>query len=190
MNVTKQSLGSTKAKTIHRRIINSGRAYSLTITLNTYWNSFPVNEQYNKLSRELVGVFKELAPYYSELMMTPEFTKDYNVHFHVYFTLSDSVEVEVFEQNWKRLACRSKTIGRMYKLKYVDEITEVLLGYPFKDVERTLKYSKVDNCLFDPHHHYYKSEGNILNVVNTPGVPIKKMINKKFMEFVFSEKKI
>lgn len=190
MNVTKLKLGANKAKAHHSRIIDSGNAYSLTVTLNRYYNTFPVNEQYNKLSAELVRIFKELGPYYKELMMTPEFTKDYNVHFHVYFVLSDNVEIILFEQNWKRLICRNKVIGFMYKLKFVDEITEVLRGYPFKDIERTKKYSEVENCLFSPYHIYYKPEGNILNCDNTPGPTIKKLVNKKFMEFVFSEKNI
>lgn len=190
MNVTKLKLGANKAKSHHSRIIDSGNAYSLTVTLAKYWYSFPVNEQYNKLSAELVKIFKELGPYYKELMMTPEFTEDYNVHFHVYFTLSDSVELLVFEQNWKRCISRSKLVGRVYKLKYVDEITERLRCYPFKDIERTIKYSKVDNCLFDPYHIYFKPLGNILNVVDTSGPSIKKLVDKKFMEFVFSRENI
>lgn len=190
MNVTKLKLGANKAKSHHNRIIDSGSAYSLTVTLNKYWYSFPVNDQYNKLSAELVKIFKELAPYYKELMMTPEFTEDYNVHFHVYFILSDSVELMVFEQNWKRLISSSKLVGRVYKLKYVDEITERLRTYPFKDIERTTKYSLVDNCLFNPYHIYFKPIGNILNIDNDNGPSIKKMVDKKFMEFVFSTKNI
>lgn len=190
MNVVKHKLGAVKAKANHNRIINSDYSYSLTITLNRYWNTFPVNEQYNKLSCELVKVFKELAPYYVELMMTPEFTVDYNVHFHVYFILSDSIDAIVFEQNWKRLICKSKVIGFIYKLKKVDEVTDRLKDYPFKDVERTLKYSKVENCLFNPYHIYFKPIGNILNIDNTPGESIKKLIDKKFIEFVLSVKNI
>lgn len=190
MNVTKYKLGAKKAIHHHRNIVSNGSAYSLTVTLNPYWNSFPVHEQYNKLSRELLLVLKELGPYYSDMFITPEFTKDYNIHFHCYFKLGTEVEIETFHQNWKRLSCKSKTIGRDHKLKYIDEITETLLKYPFKDIERTTKYSMVDNCLFNPYHYYFKSTGNILNIANPPGKSIKSMVNDKFMSFVFSTKNI
>lgn len=186
MNVTKYALGKDKAKSIHNDIINDDNAFSLTVTLNPYYNSLPVHEQYRHMSNDLVKIFKEIAPYYNELMMTPEFTQDYNVHFHCYLKLPFDAEMITFEQNWKRARMGSKYVGKMYKLKKVDEITEILKGYPFKDVERTIRYSQVENCLFTPNHYVFRSKGNNLQCDNKKlGVDIKK-----FIEFVNSQKNI
>lgn len=184
VNIKRYNLGSDKAKEIHNSIINGDGAYSLTVTLNPFFNSLPVHEQYNKLSRELVKVFKEIGSYYNELMMTPEFTKDYNVHFHCYLKLPRDEDYQVFEQNWKKAKMGLKTIGRMYKLKMVDEVSPELKNYPFKDNERTIKYSQIDNCLFTPNHYVFRSKGNILRCDNT-----KKGIDlTKFIDFVNSQK--
>lgn len=186
MNVTKYSLGTDKAKTIHNDIIDSGRAYSLTVTLNPYYNSLPVHEQYRHISVELIRALKEISPYYNIIMCSPEFTKDYNIHFHCYLTLPTEGKLETFEQNWKRVKMKSKYIGKMYKLKYCDEITEILRGYPFKDIERTKRYSQIENCLFTPNHYVIRSKSNNLQVDNSKyGCDILK-----FIEFVNSQKNI
>lgn len=149
-------LGHKKAKKFHNSIIEDGNSYSLTVTLKPYYNSMPVNEQFRMFSNELINLLVKLNRYYNILMFTPEFTKDFNIHFHIYFVLPDDMDIEVFNQNFKRLRLKKSCIGPNYKLKKVDSVTDILREYPFKDVERTLKYSKIDNCLFQPYHGIIK----------------------------------
>lgn len=148
----KYKLGHSKAKKAHSSIVNHANSYSLTLTLKPYYNSLPVHEQYRKYTADLTALFLKLNRYYNIIMCTPEFTKEYNIHYHTYFVLPDEMDIETFEQNFKRLRTKGGCIGTNYKLKKIDEVTEVLENYPFKDIERTLKYSKIDNCLFTPWH--------------------------------------
>lgn len=188
MNVKKYTLGNTKARESYSRIINDDNSYTLTLTLNPRFNCLPVNEQYNKSMREVRHIMEGLSHYYNEMFVTPEFTKDYNIHYHAYFTMPCDGDYIVFEQNFKRLRNETKTIGYNYKLKKIDEVTEVLEGYPFKDIERTVKYSQVENCLFTPNHVLYIGAKAILRedkVVKKGSISIQK-----FMEFVNSQKNI
>lgn len=181
----KYSLGSDKARETHRNIININNGYSLTITSNPRNNSLPVNEQYTKLNRDLLTIFKELGHYYNLLMWSPEFTKDYNIHFHVYFK-TDVEDIQIFEQNFKKSKKFSKNIGFMYKLKKIDSLSPELTDYPFKDIDRTLKYSTIENCLFHPYHYVIK--GSTTRLVNSPQVG--NIDINKFLQFVNSHKNI
>lgn len=186
MNVKKYKLGDKKARDHHIDIINSDNSYSLTLTLNPYYNGLPVNEQYNKLRTDVMRIMKDCSHYYRKMFITPEFTVDYNVHFHIYFTTN--ADIFTFEQNFKKNKMTSKVIGRMYKLKKIDEVTSILIGYPFKDIERTTRFSECENCLFKPEHIMISCEGNIFEdkVVKEKG---NKTI-KSFIDFVNSQKNI
>lgn len=178
----KYPLAHADAKTIHNTIINDDNGYSLTITLNPKFNHLPVHEQYNKFSRELKQLFKELDPYYKTVMINFEFTKVYNIHAHVYYI--SECEYIVFDQNYKRCCQKYMSIGKNYKLKKIDEVSPELIEYPFKDCERTTKYSRVDNCLFNP-FHYVKRVSN-LGSLRSPKVGHIDI--SKFMDFVNSTK--
>lgn len=145
-------LGHRKAKKIHKEIVSAPNAYSLTITLKPYYNSQPVHEQHRLMQNELRNLLVKLNRYYNVVMFTPEFTKDYNIHYHCYFILPQEMDVQTFNQNFKRLRLKRGVIGPNYKLKQVDDVTETLINYPFKDITRTLKYSSIENCLFQPYH--------------------------------------
>jgi len=155
----KYSLGDQKARDTHKDIVNSGIGYSLTLTLKPRYNSLPVHEQYNKFSLNIRKLFNELENYYKLVMISFEFTKDFNVHAHLYLT-SNVEDIQTFEQNFKRLKSGYDFIGTNYRLKKIDLVSDELLNYPFKDIERTNKYSKIDNCLFNP-FHYVKRVSNI-----------------------------
>lgn len=148
----KFALGHKTARKTHKAIVNDPNGYSLTITLKPYYNKEPVHNQYRALTSDLTLLINRLNRYFNIVMMTPEFTKDYNVHYHCYFVLPTEMDIQTFEQNFKRLRTKKGCIGTNYKLKKIDEVTENLVNYPFKDIERTLKYSQIDNCLFSPYH--------------------------------------
>jgi len=179
----KYILGDQKARDTHKDIINNPNGYSLTLTLKPRYNSLPVHEQYNKFSLAIRKLFNEMEYFYNVVMMSFEFTKDYNIHAHLYLTTSVEA-IETLEQNFKRLRLKYDVIGTNYKLKKIDLVTEELLNYPFKDIDRTTKYSKITNCLFNP-FHYVKRVSNIgsLRSPNVGHIDISK-----FLEFVNSGK--
>jgi len=150
--IEKLCLAHRRAKKIHKQIVQHPNAYSLTITLKPYYNKDPVHDQFRSLTGDLTLLLKRLDRYYNLIMITPEFTKEFNVHYHCYFILPSDMDIQTFEQNFKRLRTKKGCIGTNYKLKKVDEVTDKLIEYPFKDVERTLRYSRIDNCLFNPYH--------------------------------------
>jgi hypothetical protein len=89
-------------------------------------------------------------------MFSPELNKANVIHIHCYLVLPLGEDHLRFEQSLKRHRTKAGVIGPNYKLKIVDEITERLLNYPFKDIERTLYVkSRIDgigNLIFDPYH--------------------------------------
>jgi len=154
------TLGSKKAVTKHLSIINSENSYSLTLTLNPFYNSLSIIDQYNKCQSEVIKLAKELGPYFAEMMITGEYTKEYNIHWHIYFVMKGLPMV--FEQNMKHLKYKYKLIGNNYKLKLIDEVSDALKGYPFKDIERTNSYAEAMMQRFNPRHIYVYPTGNII----------------------------
>lgn len=148
----KLCLGHRKAKKNHHEIVKHENSYSLTLTMKPYYHSLPVHEQHRMMSHELKNLLTKLNRYYNVIMTTPEFTKAFVIHYHCYFVLPQEMDIQVFEQNFKRLRLKRGVIGPNYKLKKVDEVTDTLLNYPFKDIQRTCKYSSIENCLFTPYH--------------------------------------
>lgn len=149
---TKYKLGHSRAKKTHKQIVSHLNSYSLTMTLKPYYNSLPAYEQYRLYSNELRNLLIKMNRYYNIIMSTPEFTKEYNLHYHLYFILPDEMDIQTFEQNLKKFMLKRGVIGRNYKLKKIDEVTEKLINYPFKDLERTNKFSNIQGCLFTPYH--------------------------------------
>jgi len=181
-------LGDDKAREMHNRIINIDTGYSLTLTLNPRFNCLPVNEQYRKFSREIKQLFEEIETYFNTLMISYEFTKDYNIHAHVYFDTSVE-DIQLFEQNFKKQKQKYISIGKNYMLKKIDEISDELKNYPFKDIERTLKYSKLENVLFNPYHYVIRS--NNMGSLRSPMVAKCGNIDiMKFINYVNSNKNI
>jgi len=189
----KLTLGHEEARKTHTAIINDSSGYTLTLTLNPRYNSLPVDQQYNKFIRQIKKLFVEIEAYYNTVMITCEFTKDYNVHAHLYLT-TDVEDIITFEQNFKKEKLKYDVIGRNYKLKHIGgpeyiQDFEALNNYPFKDIERTKKYSETENCLFNP-FHYVKRVRNV-GSLRSPAVAHSGSINiDKFLEFVNSQKNI
>lgn len=162
--VKKWTLGSQKAIAKHEEIVSKMNSYSLTMTINPFYNSYSMDDQYNQMVKQIVNLFKELGPYYEELMITPEYTKEYNLHWHVYFVTNH--DHMIFEQNMKHHKLKYKMIGFNYKLKKIDDVTNNLKSYPFKDIERTNHFSEALSQRFNPQHIHIRPTGNILINVN------------------------
>lgn len=164
LKVKQWTLGSDKAVAKHLQLINNPCCYSLTITLNPYYNILSMADQYNKMRDETIVFFKEMGPYFKEAMINFEFTKDYNVHSHNYIVTNQ--QPMIFIQNIKHFMNRHKYFGKQYKLHIVDEVTDVLKGYPFKDILQTQSYSEALGGRFNPKHYYVVPTGNIIIVAN------------------------
>lgn len=158
------ALDSRKANAKHLQIISGNNSYSLTVTLNPRYNHYDVVTQYKDYTRELIKLMKEIGPFYSEMMLTPEFTKDHNIHFHCY--IDTKYDPFVFEQMFKQKKLPYKMIGINYKLKKIDSVTPELIKYPFKDTMRTTMYAEATFNNFQPTHIYLRPRGNIMAVVN------------------------
>jgi len=187
----KLPLGHDSAKQYHKDLIKDANAYSLTITLNPQYNHKPVHEQYNGFSRQLRQLFaREMDGLYKDLIISYEFTKDFNIHAHAY--LITSVPLESFEQNFKYYKQKYPYIGKNYKYKKIDSVTEELENYPFKDIERTQKYSEIQNCLFKPTHDL-RSTSTVgqLHATKTGNIDISKFLKHiKELNLLFEENKI
>lgn len=183
IDVKKYPLGAQEAHDLHNNIIITDKSYSLTITLNPRYNILPVHEQHRKFTKDITDVMKGLSHYYNEMLITPEFTKDYNIHYHCYFKLPCETEDHIiFEQNYKRLIKGRQSIGFMYKLKKIDSVTEELKGYPFKDIQRTIKYSQIENCLFKPRHIFF--QGAKATIKESKSKPSGSIDIIKFIDFI------
>jgi hypothetical protein len=146
--------------------------------LGGYLVFYTINEIVNVSLKSLI---KELQAYFKTLMISYEFTREYNIHAHIYF-YTELEDIFTFEQNFKRLKNSYKSIGRNYKLNKIDDVTEVLKEYPFKDIERTIKYSKTENCLFNPYHCVIRSK--TLGSLRSPENQVKFNINILEISFV------
>lgn len=151
---TKYCLGHKTARKLHTEIINSPNAYSLTLTLKPYYNSLPLYEQHRMMEESMKQLFKKLNRHFNKVMYTPEVTKQHNIHYHCYIVLPEGVSYVVFEQNFKKSRTKKGSIGANYKFKEIDEVTDILNSYPFKDIARTTSYAAINGCLFNPSHTF------------------------------------
>lgn len=163
LKVNRLTLGSSKARKLHEQIVSHNNCYSLTITLNPWFNTLSMCDQFDRTQKEIIAFFKEMAPYFKESMASPEFTEDYNIHYHCYIVANN--DELAFIQNVKHHIVKHKVFGKVWKLKKVDEVTNNLKGYPFKDIERTTSYSEALGYRFNPKHLYFTPMGNI--IINT-----------------------
>lgn len=175
------ALGTDTAKEHHAHIVNHPNSFSLTITLNPMYNHLICGSQYRHLLREYYKIFTDWDAKFHKVMITPEITKQLNIHLHTYFILNNIEDWAELEQIIRTQLKPNSYIGKMYKLKKVDSVSSVLLNYPFKDIERTKMLGNVKKAEFHPHHTLLMPETNILvknATVNVGGIDIKK-----FLEF-------
>lgn len=152
---TRYKLGHKKAKKCHKDIINTENSYSLTLTLKPYYNALPIHEQHRLYTSNLSSLMAKINRTYNVVMATPELTKEYNIHYHLYLVLPSGEDHIRFEQALKTHITKSGVIGRNYRLKKIDSVTEILEGYPFKDITRTEYVKQRCNNLFTPYHSIF-----------------------------------
>lgn len=160
LKIGRMSLGHIKAWHLHEDLANIQDGYSLTLTINPYYNVNSMDTQYNLLLKDITAFMKELGPFYRKAMITPEYTKDYNCHFHIYFK-SDKTMLNI-DQQIKYLKHKYKHIGKNYKLKKIDEVSDELKKYPFKDIDKTKHYAEACENRMEPKHYYFEILGNII----------------------------
>lgn len=187
----KFTLGNDKARAVHTAIIDDKRGYSLTLTLNPRYNCLPVNEQYRKFSQQIKKLFIDIEQYYNTLMISFEFTKDYNIHAHLYL-VSEVEDFALLEQNFKKEKQKYDSIGRNYKFYNIggkDNICDydALNDYPFKDIERTKRYSVLENVMFKP-FHYVRRCHNVGSLRSPKTVKCGSIDIDKFLKYVNTEK--
>lgn len=156
--LNKFCLGHKQARKLHHKIINASNSYALTVTLHPDYNIEPINIQFNLLDNELRCLFKRLNRTYNWLMYTPELTERANLHYHVYFIMPEGMHYDTFEQQFKSLRRKSSVIGTNYKLTKIDDPEGDIKEYPFKDIDRTNRVSRIENLFFLPYHGIYKGQ--------------------------------
>jgi hypothetical protein len=155
---------SKKAKTLIRSLITLGN-YSLTLNINTRLrDTEDLASQYKIALRDIVLFFNDLFAYVPKASISVEFNKNEQIHFHCYFATSveTPIIVDLIKFHIKKYK-KSLWIleGHGWKLKIIDEITQELLNYVFKDEERTLTFQTRTMGRFIPKHIYIETSGNI-----------------------------
>lgn len=173
-----------EAKKHHIEITAKINSFSLMFTLNKFMYSAPLYIQHNESKKELRKFFKSFVHdmNMSELMITPELTKDLNIHWHCYGTLI--MLDNAMDQRLKNFVFRNKVMGNYYKFTMINGHylnKEALLDYPFKDTKKTMTLcNALANCR--PIHTVYRWEYNNLKdkkMVNTTSlITIAKFIEK------------
>lgn len=148
--ITLEPLDSKKAHKVHEEIVRDVKSYSLTFNISKILMDRSMKEQYTQGRNAILRLFKNLSSLFLKGMVSGEFNKNKNMHFHCYFTsncetaeqLRDAIKTYIVHE-WHNLWTLE---GKGWRLKKVDEISDELDNYPFKDIARTnvlLKFSCV-----------------------------------------------
>ena len=137
----------------YNQIETGGEYCSITFTL--YKNNDDILTQFRKATleiedacffwaekyakkKELWGTRNEVSPYFEELIIIPELTETFNIHFHGFIKLNNYLDFPYFHNEVKKFCTHSKYIGSQFKLKQYDDLIKELpyggtcQGYPFK----------------------------------------------------------
>lgn len=155
-------INSLTAHRTHEEIINMPIAYSLTFTLNLKKNHLLAGPQYKGMLKQLEGFIITGSHLWTKFMMTPELTKECNIHFHCYYNPTTCHDEDQVHTLIKLMYDFRGYVGQNYKLKKIDSVTPELSKYPFKDFERTLRVAALPKCKFNPRHIIYNKEAPTL----------------------------
>lgn len=178
-------LGHKTVKAHHIKICNDlTNGYSLTITLNPRKNHDSIIDQYRGLRSEVMRCLKQLGHKFEIAVMTPEITKEGNIHFHVYLTLYTGTNPYAFQELFKyEKKGNNQWIGTNFKLKKIDEVTENLLNYPFKQNQQMRDIQENLCNLITFVHTVITFEGNtIIKPRKTDNYKYRKDLHKYFQE--------
>jgi hypothetical protein len=179
-------LGHATVKEHHTKICNDlNNSYSLTVTLNPRMNHDSIIDQYRGLRGELIRVFKQIGHKFEKLIMTPEVTKEGNIHFHVYLTLYTGVNPYAFQELFKyEKKGNNKWIGTNFKFKKIDETTDNLINYPFKQNQQMREIQENLCNLISFVHTIITFEGNTIIKPNKTNNSANKELKQYFHDMI------
>jgi len=182
-----EPFGSVNAIAKHHELVRSNKCYSLTFNITTQLNHENQKTIFSKALRSIIKIFKSLNGSFQGGMITLEYNKQNQQHFHAYFMSPIETEFTLLDQIKTEMVIHKKILwtdpDHGYKLKKVDEITDKLLNYPFKDILRTKQIADMAHDHFNPTHVLLYPKFNIMNV--------RKVIDnhkiKTIKEYIFSK---
>lgn len=152
MDIKLYKLGDQVFESSYKDNISQDDCISITLTLNPLMYSADILTQYREAIKELKSshIFYEkykqsgvtmtmVNPYFTELVLCPELTKDMNIHFHGYLKCDPQYN-KYFQNEFKKFTYKNKVFGRQHSFKLIDDLTPVLRSYPFKDTAELLKF--------------------------------------------------
>jgi len=178
-------LGHDTVRQHHIKICNDlENGYSLTITLNPRKNHDSIIDQYRGLRSECIRVLKQLGHKFEIAIMTPEITKEGNIHFHVYLKLYNGINPYAFQELFKyEKKGNNQWIGTNFKLKKIYEVTDNLLNYPFKQNQQMRELSENLGNLITFVHTIITFEANtVIKPRKTDNYEYRKDLHKYFQE--------
>jgi hypothetical protein len=172
-------LDSTKAKDCHKYLITTGKCYSLTINISTSITCHSEKVVYQLSHATIKKILTGLNGNFQGGMVTMEYNKNKQQHFHIYFLSPVENEHTLIDQ-LKELFCRYPKIlwnscGNGWRLKKVDEVTPELTNYPFKDCKRTQQIADLAYDHFIPSHVVIRSKDNVMKKDHKPKKAPKRL---------------
>lgn len=144
------TLNDNNIKDYYVSTLNNDDCYSITLTLNPSLNNADILTQYRQMIKEIkeskLFYYRdkkhklfEVHPDFEEMIIVPELTNKLNIHFHGYFKCNPKM-APIFQNEFKKLCYNSKVLGRQHMFKNIDQMTDELRFYPFKDISQLMKF--------------------------------------------------
>lgn len=147
INIEVFKLDDEKLKSYYKSNINSD-SRSITFTLNPKMYNADILSQYRAAIHEIKAsklfYYKQkgqitVHPDFEEMILVPELTETLNIHFHGYFKCNPE-KAQYFYNEFRKFTYKNEVIGRQMMFKNIDNLTEALKDYPFKDISELLKF--------------------------------------------------
>lgn len=185
MKYIKIKHGSENAKELHKKIVIAKNAYSLTFNIAKRLTDYHLKQTYDDSCRDIKLLFKSMAPYLDKVMINPEYNQKEQIHWHTYIVTKDGVSSEKLVDVIKYNIMAYKFVlwtdhGYGWKLKGIDELSDELNGYPFKDIERSRDISINTYSPFACYHYYGVFDDNIFLPKKTMDHKTKTKLNDFF----------
>lgn len=150
MEIQVFKLDDNNVKDYYVATINNEDCYSITFTLHPSLNNADILTQYRKAIKEIkdskIFYYKdkktklfEIHPEFEEMIIVPELTKQLNIHFHGYFKCNPKF-AQYFQNEFRKLCFHSTVLGRQHTFKNIDNMTDELRFYPFKEISQLTKF--------------------------------------------------